>query len=126
MKLVSNVKNAINVARKNVKHTYVTSKILAKKHAPLALAIGAGVGFVATAVSAYKSAKKVDKTFEHFETLREEGVEVNNKDIVIAVAKDVATPVILGVTSTACLVLSYAIQNNRLKAVTAERALCRD
>ena len=123
MKLVSNVKNAINVAGKNVKHTYVTSKILAKKHAPLALAITAGVGFVATAVSAYKSAKKVDKTFEHFETLREEGVEVNNKDIVIAVAKDVATPVILGVTSTACLVLSYAIQNNRLKAVTAALAL---
>ena len=56
MKLVSNVKNAINVAGKNVKHTYVTSKILAKKHAPLALAITAGVGFVATAVTAYKSA----------------------------------------------------------------------
>ena len=123
MKFVSNVKNAINVAGKNMKHTYVTGKILAKKHAPLALAITAGVGFVATAVTAYQSAKKVDKTLAHFEELQEEGIVVNKRDVAIAVAKDVATPVILGVTSTACLVLSYTIQNNRLKAVTAALAL---
>ena len=123
MKFVSNVKNAINVAGKNMKHTYVTGKILAKKHAPLALAITAGVGFVATAVTAYQSAKKVDKTLAHFEELQEENIVVNKRDVAIAVAKDVATPVILGVTSTACLVLSYTIQNNRLKAVTAALAL---
>ena len=123
MKFVSNVKNALNVAGKNMKHTYVTGKILAKKHAPLALAITAGVGFVATAVTAYQSAKKVDKTLAHFEELQEEGIVVNKRDMAIAVAKDVATPVILGVTSTACLVLSYTIQNNRLKAVTAALAL---
>lgn len=123
MKFVSNVKNALNVAGKNMKHTYVTGKILAKKHAPLALAITAGVGFVATAVTAYQSAKKVDKTLAHFEELQEEGIVVNKRDVAIAVAKDVATPVILGVTSTACLVLSYTIQNNRLKAVTAALAL---
>lgn len=123
MKFVSNVKNTLNVAGKNIKHTYVTGKILAKKHAPLALAITAGVGFVATAVTAYKSAKKVDKTLAHFEELQEEGLVVNKRDVAIAVAKDVATPVILGVTSTACLVLSYTIQNNRLKAVTAALAL---
>lgn len=123
MKFVSNVKNTLNVAGKNMKHTYVTGKILAKKHAPLALAITAGVGFVATAVTAYKSAKKVDKTLAHFEELQEEGLVVNKRDVAIAVAKDVATPVILGVTSTACLVLSYTIQNNRLKAVTAALAL---
>ena len=123
MKFVSNVKNALNVAGKNMKHTYVTGKILAKKHAPLALAITAGVGFVATAVTAYQSAKKVDKTLAHFEELQEEGIVVNTRDMAIAVAKDVATPVILGVTSTACLVLSYTIQNNRLKAVTAALAL---
>lgn len=123
MKFVSNVKNALNVAGKNMKHTYVTGKILAKKHAPLALAITAGVGFVATAVTAYQSAKKVDKTLAYFEELQEEGIVVNKRDVAIAVAKDVATPVILGVTSTACLVLSYTIQNNRLKAVTAALAL---
>ena len=123
MKFVSNVKNALNVAGKNMKHTYVTGKILAKKHAPLALAITAGVGFVATAVTAYQSAKKVDKTLAHFEELQEEGIVINKRDVAIAVAKDVATPVILGVTSTACLVLSYTIQNNRLKAVTAALAL---
>ena len=123
MKFVSNVKNALNAAGKNMKHTYVTGKILAKKHAPLALAITAGVGFVATAVTAYQSAKKVDKTLAHFEELQEEGIVVNKRDMAIAVAKDVATPVILGVTSTACLVLSYTIQNNRLKAVTAALAL---
>ena len=123
MKFVSNVKNALNVAGKNMKHTYVTGKILAKKHAPLALAITAGVGFVATAVTAYQSAKKVDKTLAHFEELQEEGIVVNKRDVAIAVAKDVATPVILGVTSTACLVLSYTIQNNRLKAVTAALAI---
>lgn len=123
MKFVSNVKNTLNVAGKNMKHTYVTGKILAKKHAPLALAITAGVGFVATAVTAYQSAKKVDKTLAHFEELQEEGTVVNKRDVAIAVAKDVATPVILGVTSTACLVLSYTIQNNRLKAVTAALAL---
>lgn len=123
MKFVSNVKNTLNVAGKNMKHTYVTGKILAKKHAPLALAITAGVGFVATAVTAYQSAKKVDKTLAHFEELQEEGIVVNKRDVAIAVAKDVATPVILGVTSTACLVLSYTIQNNRLKAVTAALAL---
>ena len=123
MKFVSNVKNAINVAGKNMKHTYVTGKILAKKHAPLALAITAGVGFVATAVTAYQSAKKVDKTLAHFEELQEENIVVNKRDVAIAVSKDVATPVILGVTSTACLVLSYTIQNNRLKAVTAALAL---
>lgn len=123
MKFVSNVKNALNVAGKNMKHTYVTGKILAKKHAPLALAITAGVGFVATAVTAYQSAKKVDKTLAHFEELQDEGVVVNKREIAVAVAKDVATPVILGVTSTACLVLSYTIQNNRLKAVTAALAL---
>lgn len=122
MKFVSNVKNALNVAGKNMKHTYVTGKILAKKHAPLALAITAGVGFVATAVTAYQSAKKVDKTLAHFEELQEEGIVVNKRDVAIAVTKDVATPVILGVTSTACLVLSYTIQNNRLKAVTAALA----
>lgn len=123
MKFVSNVKNTLNVAGKNMKHAYVTGKILAKKHAPLALAITAGVGFVATAVTAYQSAKKVDKTLAHFEELQEEGIVVNKRDVAIAVAKDVATPVILGVTSTACLVLSYTIQNNRLKAVTAALAL---
>lgn len=123
MKFVSNVKNTLNVAGKNMKHTYVTGKILAKKHAPLALAITAGVGFVATAVTAYQSAKKVDKTLAHFEELQEEGTVVNKRDVAIAVAKDVATPVILGVTSTACLVLSYTLQNNRLKAVTAALAL---
>lgn len=123
MKFVSNVKNTLNVAGKNMKHTYVTGKILAKKHAPLALAITAGVGFVATAVTAYQSAKKVDKTLAHFEELQEEDIVVNKRDVAIAVAKDVATPVILGVTSTACLVLSYTIQNNRLKAVTAALAL---
>lgn len=123
MKFVSNVKNALNVTGKNMKHTYVTGKILAKKHAPLALAITAGVGFVATAVTAYQSAKKVDKTLAHFEELQEEGIVINKRDVAIAVAKDVATPVILGVTSTACLVLSYTIQNNRLKAVTAALAL---
>ena len=123
MKFVSNVKNTLNVAGKNMKHTYVTGKILAKKHAPLALAITAGVGFVATAVTAYQSAKKVDKTLAHFEELQEEGTVINKRDVAIAVAKDVATPVILGVTSTACLVLSYTIQNNRLKAVTAALAL---
>ena len=123
MKFVSNVKNTLNVAGKNMKHTYVTGKILAKKHAPLALAITAGVGFVATAVTAYQSAKKVDKTLAHFEELQEEGIVINKRDVAIAVAKDVATPVILGVTSTACLVLSYTIQNNRLKAVTAALAL---
>ena len=123
MKFVSNVKNTLNVAGKNMKRTYVTGKILAKKHAPLALAITAGVGFVATAVTAYQSAKKVDKTLTHFEELQEEGLVVNKRDVAIAVAKDVATPVILGVTSTACLVLSYTIQNNRLKAVTAALAL---
>lgn len=123
MKFVSNVKNTLNVAGKNMKHTYVTGKILAKKHAPLALAITAGVGFVATAVTAYQSAKKVDKTLAHFEELQEEGIVINKRDVAIAVAKDVATPVILGVTSTACLVLSYTLQNNRLKAVTAALAL---
>lgn len=123
MKFVSNVKNTLNVAGKNMKRTYVTGKILAKKHAPLALAITAGVGFVATAVTAYQSAKKVDKTLAHFEELQEEDIVVNKRDVAIAVAKDVATPVILGVTSTACLVLSYTIQNNRLKAVTAALAL---
>lgn len=123
MKFVSNVKNVLAVAGKNVKHTCVTGKILAKKHAPLALAITAGVGFVATAVTAYQSAKKVDKTLAHFEEIQEEGIVVNKREIAVAVAKDVATPVILGVTSTACLVLSYTIQNNRLKAVTAALAL---
>ena len=123
MKFVSNVKNTLNVAGKHMKHTYVTGKILAKKHAPLALAITAGVGFVATAVTAYQSAKKVDKALAHFEELQEEDIVVNKRDVAIAVAKDVATPVILGVTSTACLVLSYTIQNNRLKAVTAALAL---
>lgn len=123
MTIVNSLKNSSKTLKSNAKHFYSTSKILAKKHAPLALAIASGVGFVATAVTAYQSAKKVDKTLTKYEVMESIGEEYSRKDMAIDIAKDIATPVILGATSTACLVLSYTIQNNRLKAVTAALAV---
>lgn len=109
--------------KKAIKSTWTTTKILAKKHAPLALVITGGVGLVATAVLSYKSAKKVDCTLEKYEAKREAGEEVNKTEMAVDLAKDVAAPVLVGVTSIACITLSYAIQNNRLKALTAALAV---
>lgn len=99
------------------------AKLLGKKHAPLILMIAGGVGLVGTAATAYQAAKKVDKTMQGFEDRLEAGEVVPKKEIAIAVAKDVATPVLLGAASISCMVLSYTIQNNRLKAVTAALAI---
>ena len=108
---------------KNSRRGLVAAKNFGIKHAPLALVIAGGVGLVATAVTSYQAAKKVDKTLEKFEEMKEDGIVPSKVEIATEVAKDIAIPVLLGVTSCAAIGLSYAIQNNRLKAVTAALAV---
>lgn len=100
-----------------------TAKILTKKHSPLILMVAGGVGLVGTAVTAYQAAKKVDKTMAVFEERLEAGEVVTKKEIAVAVSKDVAMPVLLGAASISCIVLSYTIQNDRLKALTTALAV---
>lgn len=122
------------------------------KNSPIILTIGGVVGLGATAVYSYKAAKKVEVIVEGIEVARkdeerlaelshlEQNVSIsaeekdelnylmfNSKPVSrVEVVKDlagaVALPVTLGLTSIACIGLSYHIQNNRIGSLAAALA----
>lgn len=105
------------------KTTYTTSKILTKKYAPFILL---GVGLAGYGYSVYegiKSGKKLEKTKAKYEELDQANIPYSKKEVVMDIAKDVAVPVAVATASTAAIVLGFAIQTNRLKAVSAALAM---
>ena len=119
MKQLVNLSNITTKTRK----TYNVVKILGKKHAPVILMGIGAAGLVATAVTSYRAAKKVDKKVTEFEELKSKGIVVEKREMAIEIGKELAVPVLIGTASLGCILLSYNIQNNRLKALTTALAV---
>lgn len=122
---------------------------LVAKHSPLILTVGAVVGLGATAVLAYKAAKRVEEITDELEEAREReerredikeamdrGHDVSEEDyvfyeesadepeisrakVVRDVAGAVALPIVVGGASIACILYSYKILNGRNGALAA-------
>lgn len=101
------------------KTTYNTAKILGKKYAPIALVTTGLVGYGIAVYQGIKSGKKLEATKAKYEAKDAAGEEYTRMDVVKDVTKDVAVPVAIAVASTAAIGLGFAIQTNRLKAVSA-------
>lgn len=113
----------IQTIKSTAKSAMVTTKILGKKYAPVVLL---GVGLVGYGYSVYagiKSGKKLEATKAKYEAKDAAGEEYTRFEVVKDVAKDVAVPVAVATASTAAIVLGFAIQTNRLKAVSAALAM---
>jgi hypothetical protein len=109
--------------KSTAKSAMVTTKILGKKYAPFVLL---GVGLVGYGYSVYagvKSGKKLEVTKAKYEAKDAAGEEYTRMEVVKDVAKDVAIPVAVATASTAAIVLGFAIQTNRLKAVSSALAI---
>lgn len=94
-----------------------------KKHSP---AIFTGVGIVglgATAYLAYKSKEKVEVVVEEIERKNDLGIEVNKVEVARDIAEAVYRPVVVGLASSACIILAHRIQNNRILALTGALAV---
>lgn len=92
------------------------------KRSPLILT---GFGIVTTIAAGYftyKSSKQLDEHLTDFEERRENGEEIETKEIVATVASDVALPVALEAVSILCFVGSYKILNNRNSALATALA----
>lgn len=126
----------------NIKKKLIKCSLLVKKASPFIL-VGCGVvGFGATCYSASKALKPVDKEIQGMENLKDhyessvELVEIDGlgvpyasmtkeeyysirrnhiKNIIVIVAPTVA----LGISSTACIIGSAVIMNNRIKEAVA-------
>ena len=103
--------------------TLAIGKILAKKHAPLGFVILGSVGVVATAVTTYQAAKKIDKKVDKFNERIEEGEDITKREMVMEISKDLVAPVLTGALTIASFTAAYCIQNNRIKALTSVLAL---
>lgn len=101
------------------KHSYTVSKILAKKYTPVALVTTGLVGYGVAVYKGIQSGKKLEATKAKYEAKDEAGEEYTRLDVIKDVTKDVAVPVAIAVASTAAIGLGFAIQTNRLKAVSA-------
>lgn len=84
-----------------------------KEHAAEMLTGAGVVGVIFTAVAAYKAYPKVQ---EALDDLSEEATPLQT---VIAVAPEVASPVVVGTMSIVCIVSSNIVSTRRLVAVTA-------
>lgn len=99
--------------------TYNTAKILGKKYAPIALVTTGLVGYGIAVYQGIKSGKKLEATKAKYEAKDAAGEEYIRMEVIKDVTKDVAVPVAIAVASTAAIGLGFAIQTNRLKAVSA-------
>lgn len=91
-----------------------SGRVLAK-NSPLILTGLGIVGLGATAVLAYRSAKKVETIMDDIE----ESEEVDKKSMVINISKAVALPAFVGLASVTALGASYYIMNNRVLNLSA-------
>lgn len=103
------------------------------KHSPMILTGMGVVGLGATAYFSYKSRTRVEEIVSGIEEDRNNDVVVDRLEVAKELTGALALPVTLGVTSVACIVLSYKVQNNRivtlagaLAASTAEQAFYRE
>lgn len=113
----------VNAIKSTAKTTWVTTKILGKKYAPYIL-LGAGlVGYGYSVYEGIKSGKKLEATKAKYEQMDAQGDQYSHMEVVADIAKDVAVPVAVATASTAAIVLGFAIQTNRLKAVSAALAM---
>lgn len=113
----------IQAMKESAKHTFTIGKILVKKHAPLGFVILGSVGVVATAVTTYQAAKKIDKKVDKFNERIEEGEDITKREMVMEISKDLVAPVLTGALTIASFTAAYCIQNNRIKALTSVLAL---
>lgn len=104
------------------KSTYNTAKILGKKYAPVALVATGLVGYGFAVYQGIKSGKKLEVTKAKYEAKDNAGEPYTRMEVIKDVTKDVAVPVAIAVASTAAIGLGFAIQTNRLKAVSAALA----
>ena len=75
-------------------------------------------------VKEYNDLEYIDKwILAKYEEMEAAGEEFTRMDVVMDVAKDVALPVAVATASTASIILGFAIQTNRLKAVSAALAM---
>lgn len=116
MKLPKIDMKAIKAATKT---TYNTAKILGKKYAPVVLVTTGLVGYGVAVYQGIKSGKKLEATKAKYEAKDAAGEEYTHMEVIKDVTKDVAVPVAIAVASTAAIGLGFAIQTNRLKAVSA-------
>ena len=112
----------VKAIKAGAKTTYNTAKILGKKYAPIALVTTGLVGYGIAVYQGIKSGKKLEATKAKYEAKDAAGEEYTRMDVVKDVTKDVAVPVAIAVASTAAIGLGFAIQTNRLKAVSAALA----
>ena len=109
----------VKAIKAGAKTTYNTAKILGKKYAPIALVTTGLVGYGIAVYQGIKSGKKLEATKAKYEAKDAAGEEYTRLDVIKDVTKDVAVPVAIAVASTAAIGLGFAIQTNRLKAVSA-------
>lgn len=88
-----------------------------KKHSPALFTAVGIIGLGATAVLAYKSRDKVEAVIEDIEEARELNEEIDKVTVAKGIAEAVYLPVVVGIASAACLVLSHKIQNGRITAL---------
>ena len=113
----------LNTIKATTKSALVTTKILGKKYAPYVL-LGAGlVGYGYSVYEGIKSGKKLEATKAKYEQMDAVGEEYTRMDVVKDITKDVAIPVAVATASTASIILGFAIQTNRLKAVSSALAI---
>lgn len=113
----------LNTIKVSTKSALVTTKILGKKYAPYVL-LGAGlVGYGYSVYEGIKSGKKLEATKAKYEQMDAVGEEYTRMDVVKDITKDVAIPVAVATASTASIILGFAIQTNRLKAVSSALAI---
>lgn len=109
----------VKAIKAGAKTTYNTAKILGKKYAPIALVTTGLVGYGIAVYQGIKSGKKLEATKAKYEAKDAAGEEYTRLEVIKDVTKDVAVPVAIAVASTAAIGLGFAIQTNRLKAVSA-------
>lgn len=120
MKLPKINASALKVTAKT---TFNTAKILTKKYAPVVFVTAGVVGYGFAMYKGIQSGKKLEQTKAKYEEFDEMGVEYSKRDVVVDVAKDIAVPVAIATASTALIGVGFAIQTNRLKAVSAALAM---
>lgn len=93
-------------------------KFKIKKHSPTILIVGGVLGFVGSAVLAYKARPKVEEVVESVEDDVNNNVEVNKVEVGKQVVMALAPAIGLGLVSTGMLLWSHQIQKRRIMALS--------
>lgn len=105
-----------------MKQTFAKVGRTLAKHSPVILTTVGVVGLGATALLAYNSRHKVEAVVERIEEDRSLDREVDKVQAAKDLAEALYIPIIVGVASAGCILMSYRIQNNRIATLVSALA----